>query len=62
MDPVQNTTIIHVGDIVLAAAAEAGIDQNWCLLDNESTCNAFINGKYLSNIIGNPDGKYILVH
>ena len=38
--------IMHVGDTILAAAAEAGIDENWCLLDNQSTCNAFINGKY----------------
>ena len=40
-----DSIIMHVGDTILAAAAEAGIDENWCLLDNQSTCNAFINGK-----------------
>ena len=39
-----DTSITHVGDTILAAAAEAGIDENWFLLDNQSTCNAFING------------------
>ena len=53
---------MHVGYTILAAAAEAGIDENWCLLDNQSTCNAFINGKYLSNIRYAPDGKYPRVH
>ena len=38
-----NSRIMHMGDTILAAAAEAGIDENWCLLDNQSTCNAFIN-------------------
>ena len=33
--------IIHLGDTILAAAAEARIDENWCLLDNQSTCNVF---------------------
>ena len=42
-----DASIMYVGDTILAAAAEAGIDENWCLLDNQSTCNAFINGKYL---------------
>ena len=41
---------------------EAGIDENWYLLDNQLTCNAFINGKYPSNIIDAPDGKYINFH
>ena len=49
--------IIHAGNTILAAASEAGIDENWCLLDNQSTCNAFINGKYLSNIRDAPDGN-----
>ena len=34
---------MHVGDNILSAAAEAGIDENWCLIDNQLTCNAFIN-------------------
>ena len=37
-------SIMHVVDTILADAAEAVIDENWCLLDNQSTCNAFING------------------
>ena len=52
---------MHVGNTILAAAAEAGIDENWFLLDNQSTCNAFINGKYLSNIRDAPDGQYLRV-
>ena len=52
---------MHVGDIILAAAAEAVIDENWCLLDNQSTCNSFINKKYLSNIRDAPGGKYLRV-
>ena len=57
-----DASIMHVGDTILAAAVEAGIDENWCLLDNQSTCNAFINGKYLSNIRDAPDGQYLHVH
>ena len=37
--------IKHVGNTILAAAADSGIDENWCLLDNQLTCNAFINRK-----------------
>ena len=54
--------IMHMGDTILDAAAEAGIDENWCLLNNQSTCNAFINKKYLSNIRDAPDGQYLRVH
>ena len=57
-----DSRIMHVGNTILAAAAEAGIDENWCLLDNQLTCNTFINRKYLSNIRDAPDGKYIRVH
>ena len=39
-----DSIIMHVGNTILSAAAEAGIDENECLLDNQSTCNAFING------------------
>ena len=56
-----DSRIIPVGDTILAAAAEAGIDENWCLLDNQSTYNAFINGKYLSNIRDAPDRQYLRV-
>ena len=34
---------IHVENTILDIAAEAGVDENWCLLDNQSTCIAFIN-------------------
>ena len=53
---------MHVGNTILDDAAEAGIDENWCLLENQLTCNAFINGKYLSNIRYAPDGQYLRVH
>ena len=57
-----DSSIMYVGDTILAAAAEAGIDENWCLLNNQSTCNALTNEKYLSNIRDAPDGQYICVH
>ena len=57
-----DASTMHMGDTILAAAAEAGIDENWCLLDNQSTCNAFMNKKYLSNIRDVPDGQYLRVH
>ena len=57
-----DASIMHVGNTILADAAEAGIDENWCLLNNQLTCNTFINGKYLSNIKDAPDGKYLRVH
>ena len=49
-------------DTILDASAEASIDENWCLLKDQSTCNSFINGKYLSNFIVAPDGQYLCVH
>ena len=52
-------SIMHVVDTILADAAEAVIDENWCLLDNQSTCNTLINEKYLSNIRYALDGKYL---
>ena len=57
-----NTIIIHMGDNILNAAEEARINKNWCLLNNHSTCIAFINRKYLSNVRYSPDGKYPRVH
>ena len=51
-----------MGNTILDSAVEAGINENWCLLKNQSTCNAFINGKYLSNIRYSPGGKYLRVH
>ena len=53
---------MHVGDTILASAVEAGIDENWCLLGNQSTLNDFINGKYLPKIRDAPNGQYLLVH
>ena len=57
-----NARIIHVGNTILDAAVEDRINKNWRLLDNQSTCNTFINGKYLSNIRNAPDGKYLRFH
>ena len=37
-----DSSIMHIGDTILTAAAETRIDESWCLLDNQSTCNAFI--------------------
>ena len=38
---------MHMGDTILDATAEARIDEDWCLLENHSTCNTFINEEYL---------------
>ena len=57
-----DASIMHMGNNILAVAAEAGIDENWCLLDNQSTCTTVINKKYLSNIRDAPYGQYISVH
>ena len=57
----RNPNIMCVRDTILASEAESGIDKNGCLLKNQSTCNTFINGKYLSNIRYSPDGKYLRV-
>ena len=38
-----DSSIMHVGNTILDSEAEAGVDENWCLLNNQSTCNAFIN-------------------
>ena len=58
----HNSNIMRVGDTIPDAAAEAGIYDNWCLLENQSTCNAIIYGKYMSNIRDSPGGKYIYIH
>ena len=39
-----DASIMYMSNTILADAVEAGIDENWFLLDNQSTCNAFING------------------
>ena len=57
-----NASIIHVVDTFLADTAEAVIDENWCLLDNQLTYNAFTNLKKISNIRDATYGKYIRVH
>ena len=30
-----DASIMHVGYTILAAAAESGIDENWCLINNQ---------------------------
>ena len=57
-----NTSIMQVGDNILVTTAEEGINESWCLLYNQSIWNAFINGKYLSNIIDAPNGQYLRVN
>ena len=54
-----NSNIICVVDTILDAAAEYGISENWCLLNNQSTYNIFIDGKYLTYIIYAPDIQYL---
>ena len=51
-----------VGDTILVAEVESVIDNNWYLLDNQTTWNNFINGEYPSNIRDSPDGKYLRVN
>ena len=58
----RNSSIMCIRDKILAGAAEARIDGIFFLIDNQSTYNVFINGKYLSNVIATPGGKYICVH
>ena len=57
-----NTNVICVVDTILNAASELGIDENWFLLYNQSTCDAFLNVKYMSNIRNATDGQYLHVH
>ena len=58
----SNTRIMNVGNTIKAVTAESGIDENGCLLDNQSTCNAFVNKKYPSNIRDAPYCQYLRVH
>ena len=53
---------MHVGGTILAAGSEAVIDENWCLLDNQSRLNTFINRKYLSNIRDDTEEKFLRDH
>ena len=46
----------------MATAAESIIYENWCLLDDKSMYNSFINGKYLSKIRDAPDSQYLRVN
>ena len=55
-----NANIMRVVFTIIAAVAESGIDENWCLLKNQSTCKAHIDGKYLSNVTYYTDVKYLL--
>ena len=53
---------MSVGDNILDATSEAVIDKNCCLIDNQSSCNAFDNTKYLPNNKDVHYGKYIYFH
>ena len=57
-----NENTMRVVDNILAAASEFGIEENWCFIENQSTFNAFIVVKYLSNIRDATDGQYICVY
>ena len=62
LDNTENISVMIVGDNILVAAEEAEIDEHCCLLENQSTCNSFINQKYLSNTRDKPNKQYIRVH
>ena len=51
-----------VGDTILYAPAETSIDENWCLLDNQSTYNACFDGKWLPDIRDATGEQYLYVH
>ena len=53
---------MRVGDNILSESAQSVIDDNWCFINNQLTCNAFINGNYMSNTRYAPYGKYIYVN
>ena len=55
----HNSNIISVGDTIMTAEKESGINNNWCLLENESTCNTFVYWKHLLKSRDSPDGKKI---
>ena len=58
----RNSNLMRVGDTILASTEVARIDENWCLLENQSTCDSLINGNYISNIRDALDGIYLCVH
>ena len=58
----RRANIMRVVDTILSAASEAVIYENLCIIDNKSTCNAFINGKYLSDTSDAPYGQYLRDH
>ena len=58
----HNYNILRVGYTTLDASEESGIDENWCLLDNQSTFKAFIKDEYLPKIRDAPDGQYLHAH
>ena len=57
-----NVNIMCVGDTILDDEAEAGIDENCCLIDNKLKTNDFINGKYILKIKDDTDVQYLRVH
>ena len=56
--------ILHtkVGDFIFIQGRSKAIDTNWCLLKNKSTCNEFVNKKYLRNTRKAPNGWVMHVH
>ena len=57
-----NNNIMCVRDTILAPAEESSIDEHLLLIDNQSICNAFANGKYLWNIRDDPYRQYLRAH
>ena len=58
----RNTNTMCVGYTTLDVLSEASFDESWCLIDNQSTCNDFINSKYLSNIVDDSYGECFMCH
>jgi hypothetical protein len=47
---------------VLNQAGDGKIDEDWVLLDSQSTCDVFYNPKFLSNIRDTEDGSEMHIH
>ena len=58
----NNVNVMSVGYIIWMLQQNPELMKFWCLLDNQSTFKAFINGQYIPNTRDDPDGKYLRVH
>jgi hypothetical protein len=57
----RNVTHHTWSDAVLSQAP-GSINKDWCLLDSQSTCNVFVNPRYLTNIRMAPGGQEMHIH